>query len=76
MSAVEEYKYGADTALRAYVRTLANMIEFKYLGLILKATDDDWPSVVANLRKYRNKWTWLTQILVCDGEETHATVTF
>ena len=43
------------------------MAEFKYLGRILTAMDDDWPVVAANLGKFRNKWAWLYRILGQEG---------
>ena len=39
------------------------MPDFKYLGGIIMAMDNDWLVVVANLRKYRNEWVQLSRIL-------------
>ena len=36
---------------------------FKYLGRVLMAGDDDWPSVAGNLRKARKICTRMTRIL-------------
>ena len=58
---------GAKNSFWDYERLFANVMEFKYLGCILKATDDDWLVVVANQRKYRKKWAWLSRILVRKG---------
>ena len=39
------------------------MTEFKYLGRLLKANDDDWPAVVGNLGKVRRSWGRLSRVL-------------
>ena len=52
-----------ETAFRAYGYPLINVVSFKYLGCKLMAMYDDWPAVVANLRKVRNKWSQMSQIL-------------
>ena len=41
---------------------------FKYLGLIITASDDYWPAVVGNLRKSRKIWERLLRILGMEGE--------
>ena len=41
---------------------------FKYLGRVLTAGDDDWISVVGNLKKVQTSWARLTRILVQEGE--------
>ena len=56
-------------AFRAYDRRLENMTAFKYLGHILKATDDECLAVVENLRKSSNKWTQFSRIVVWEGED-------
>ena len=43
------------------------MLEFKYLGRILTATDDDWPAVVGNLRKAKRSWGRLAKLLIREG---------
>ena len=42
--------------------------EFKYLGRVLMASDDDWPVVVGYLGKARKWWTRMSRILGWDGE--------
>ena len=37
--------------------------EFRYLGRILTATDDDWPAVVGNIRKVWVRWGRLARVL-------------
>ena len=39
------------------------MAAFKYLGRILMATDYNLPEVVANLRKARKRWAWISRML-------------
>ena len=46
------------------------MPPFKYLDRIIMYLDDDWPTVVRNLRKAQKKWYQLTRILVREGENT------
>ena len=45
------------------------MTEFKYLGIILTARDDDWPEVVVNLGKARKSWEQLSRVLGREGVE-------
>ena len=39
------------------------------MGRVLETEDDDWPSVVRNLRRSRQKWEWLTHILIREGAD-------
>ena len=52
------------------------MLEFKYLGRILTATDDDWPEVVGNLRKARRSWGRLARVLSREGVDPKVSRTF
>ena len=45
------------------------MTEFKYLRIILTATDNDWPAVVINLGKARRSWVRLSRVLVREGAD-------
>ena len=36
---------------QAYGRPLETVTEFKYLGWVLTASDENWPVVVTNIRK-------------------------
>ena len=67
MLAVEETRAGTEASFRAYGRPLTNVMAFKYLDSILTATDSDWPTVVANLRKARKKWVRVSRILRREG---------
>ena len=67
--AEEEERAGAETAFTSDGIPLAPVTSFKYLGQILTKADDDWPSVVRNLRKARRKWVWLTRVLGREGAD-------
>ena len=45
------------------------MLELKYLGRTLTATDNDWSAVVRKLRKARRSWGWLSRVLVREGTD-------
>ena len=45
------------------------MIEFKYLGRVLKANNDDWPEVVGNLVKAGRSWGRLYRVLGWEGAD-------
>ena len=47
----EEMQESVDRAFQAYVRPLATVTLFKYLGLVLTVADDNLPVEVGNLRK-------------------------
>ena len=44
-------------------------MEFKYLGIILTATNDDWKAVVGNLGKARRSWERLSRVLDREGAD-------
>ena len=52
------------------------MPEFKYLGRVLTATDDDWLAVVGNLRKARQSWGRLARVLSREGADPRVLRTF
>ena len=41
--------------------------EFKYIGRVLKASDDDWPAVVGKFGKARNRWERMSRMLGREG---------
>ena len=43
------------------------MEAFKYLSRIITTMDENWAEVVANIRKARKKWAWMSRILERDG---------
>ena len=54
-------------AFQAYVRALELETSFKYLGWIMTASYEYWPSFVGDLRKLRKIWVCLYIILGREG---------
>ena len=50
--------------------------EFRYLGRLLTATDDDWPGVAGNIRKARVIWGRLARVLGREGAELKVSRSF
>ena len=48
---------------------MKNVTEFRYLGRVLTAVDDNWLEVVVNLGKSKNSWGQLSQILSLEGAD-------
>ena len=48
-----ETRENSEWAFEAYGALIKSVSEFKYLGRILTAKDDDWPEVIGYLRKAR-----------------------
>ena len=63
----EEARMSTTTAFDTYGSPLETVMTFKYLWMSLMASDDDWMSVVANLRKVRRQWARLSRILRREG---------
>ena len=55
---------GAERAITAYGSPLSQITSFKYLGRVLVAEDNDWPSVVHNLWRTKKKWERLTRVFI------------
>ena len=51
--AAAEGEAATERAFNAYGRRLNSVKEFRYLGRVLTATDDDWPAVERNLLRMR-----------------------
>ena len=58
-----ELRKSFEITFQAYGELLESVTLFKYLGRVLMAGDDDWPSVAGNLRKARKICTRMTRIL-------------
>ena len=43
---------------------------FKFLGRVMMAFYDDWPSVLGNLRKERKRWARMLSIIGQEGVDT------
>ena len=52
-----------------YGTPLMEVSLFRYLGLTLPSTDDDWTAVEWNLRRTRVKWGRLSNILGREGAD-------
>ena len=64
-----ETRENSERAFDAYGVPIENVTEFKYLGIILTATDNDWPAVVGNLGKERRSWGCLSRVLDREGAD-------
>ena len=50
--------------------------KFRYLGLLLAATDDDWPAVAGNTRKAWVSWGRLARVLGREGADPKVSRSF
>ena len=57
-------------AFEAYGRPVVAVSEFNYLGRVLTRSDDDWTTVVGNLRKTRKQWAKISRILGKEGADS------
>ena len=71
-----ETRENSERAFEAYGAPIESVLDFKYLGRILTAIDDDWPAVVGNLRKARLSWGWLARVLSREGADPKMSQTF
>ena len=53
----------------AYRELINNSTEFKYLGRLLTAGDDDWMELVGNLGKAQRSWGRLSRVLGQEGAD-------
>ena len=44
---------------------------FKYLGRVLAASDENWPEVVDSFRKARKRWEFMSSVLGQEVEDPH-----
>ena len=73
-----EMRENSERAFEAYGAPIETVTEFKYLGRIMTATDDDWLAVVGNLEKARQNLGCLSRVLgreVADPKSKTARVT-
>ena len=59
----------AERAFHAYGKPMEAVLEFRYLGRLLTATDDDWPAVAGNIRKAWVSWGRLARVLGREGAD-------
>ena len=64
-----ETRESTERAFEACGAPIKNVPEFKYLGRVLTANDNDWPAVVGNLRKVRRSWGRLSQVIGREGAD-------
>ena len=55
---------------------MAAVSEFRYLGRMLTATDDDWPAVAENIWKARMSWGHFAQVLGRKGADPKVSLSF
>ena len=72
--AEEEAQAGEEATITAYGIPLAPVTSFNYLGIILSAVVGDWPAVVSNLQRARQKWVQLTRVLIREGADARTSV--
>ena len=65
--AAEEERATTSRVPSAYGLTLKILPQFKYLGRVVLAADEDWPEVIRNLTKARGVWRRTTRILSREG---------
>ena len=71
-----ETRENSDRAFEAYGAPIESVSEFKYLGRILTETDDDWPSVVGNLRKAKQSWGRVSRVIIREGADPKVSQAF
>ena len=59
----------SERAFPAYGTRIEAVTEFRYLGRVSTATDDDWPAVAGNIRKARVSWGRLARVLGREGSD-------
>ena len=62
-----ETRENLERAFHAYGQLMEAVLEFRYLGRLLTATDDDWTAVAGNINKARRSWGRLAQVLGREG---------
>ena len=64
-----ETRENTERVFEAYRAPIKNVTEFKYLGRLLKAYNNDWLAVVGNLGKARRSWGRLSRVLGREGAD-------
>ena len=71
-----EMRDNSERAFRAYGEPMEAVSEFRYLGRLLTATDDDWTAVAGNIHKARRIWGRLAKLLGREGADPKVSRTF
>ena len=58
-----------ERAFSTYRQLMEAVLEFRYLGRILTAKEDDWPEVAGNIKKARRSWGRLARLLGREGAD-------
>ena len=67
--AEDEARAGTELAITAYGTPINLVTSFKYLGRVLSEADENWPAVVNNLWRARQKWVRLTRVSSREGAD-------
>ena len=62
-----ETREKSERAFHAYGKPMEAVLEFRYLGRLLTAKDNDWPEVAGNIRKARVSWGRLARVMGREG---------
>ena len=71
-----ETRENLERAFSAYGQPMETVTEFRYLGRILTATDDNWPAAAGNIKKARRSWEQLARVLGREGADPKVSRTF
>ena len=71
-----ETRGNLERVFSAYGQPMEAVTDFRYLGRLLSATDDDWPAVAGNIKKARKSWGRLAWVLGREGADPKASRTF
>ena len=71
-----EMRKTSERELHAYWKQMMAVTEFRYLGRVLTATDDDWPEVAGNIWKARVSWGRLARVLGREGADPKVSRSF
>ena len=65
-----------ERAFSAYGQPMETVTEFRYLGRLLVALENNWLAVAGNIKKVQRRWGRLARVLVREGEYTKVSRTF
>ena len=68
--AEEEAQAGDEASITSYGIPISPVTSFRYLVRILLVADKNWPSVIRNLRKARQKWVRIMRLLSMEGADS------
>ena len=71
-----ETRENSERAFHAYGKPMEVVSEFRYLGRLFMATDDDCPEVAGNTRKERVSWGRLARVLGREGADPKVSRSF